>query len=180
MKKLTTAAAILLALTASSSVLATDGTITFKGKVVDQSCVVHTDSKAATVTLPSVAKSSLKNQGDTTGMVPFTITLSSCDDSKGNSAKVYFDQSANVNLTTGRLKNAKESGAGGAQNVEVEILDTNSTDKINLALDSTGQGTNFTSVSGDTKLRYFAKYFATGEATAGEFETMLNYTIAYQ
>ncbi|TJQ44259.1 fimbrial protein, partial [Escherichia coli] len=49
----------ILAAASSSATLAYDGTITFNGKVVAQTCSVSSGSKNLTVTLPTVSEASL-------------------------------------------------------------------------------------------------------------------------
>ncbi|MDP4360987.1 F17A fimbrial adhesin, partial [Escherichia coli] len=57
----------ILAAASSSATLAYDGTITFNGKVVDQTCSVTTESKNLTVTLPTVSSNSLTSNGEVAG-----------------------------------------------------------------------------------------------------------------
>ena len=67
----------------AGSAMAYDGTITFTGKVVAQTCAVNTDDKNLEVTLPTVATSSLTNNGATSGMTPFAIRLTGCATREG-------------------------------------------------------------------------------------------------
>lgn len=55
----------------AGSAMAYDGTITFTGKVVAQTCTVNTSDKDLAVTLPTVATSSLKDNAATSGLTPF-------------------------------------------------------------------------------------------------------------
>lgn len=54
MKKLTLAASLVLGLSIAIGASANDGTVTFTGKIVDQTCQVETDSKNLTVKLPTI------------------------------------------------------------------------------------------------------------------------------
>lgn len=67
-----------LAVIYSAGAMASDGIINFNGKVVDQSCSVDTASQNLTVTLPTVATTSLGTVSKTTGMTPFYIKLTGC------------------------------------------------------------------------------------------------------
>ncbi len=58
------------------SAMAYDGTITFTGKVVAQTCNVTTGNDGNfTVTLPTVSNKALASPGETTGLTPFSINL---------------------------------------------------------------------------------------------------------
>lgn len=51
--------------------MACDGTITFTGKVVDQTCSVDTQSKNLAVILPTVSVATLNNVATAAGLTPF-------------------------------------------------------------------------------------------------------------
>ncbi|MDL5429861.1 fimbrial protein [Klebsiella michiganensis] len=86
------ALAVSTAAISSFSAQATDGTITFNGRVTDQTCTISTPGgKDFTVTLPTVSASTLAAQSATAGRTPFAINLSDC--SKGNVA-TYFEPGA--------------------------------------------------------------------------------------
>lgn len=55
---------------------AADGKVTFNGEVIENTCTVVNKDK--TVTLPTVQRSALSSAGETAGVVPFTIDLTSC------------------------------------------------------------------------------------------------------
>lgn len=97
---------------------AADGKVTFNGEVIDNTCTVKNKDK--TVTLPTVQRSALSSAGETAGVVPFTIDLTSC--SPGTNVSVYFEKDQNVS-TEGRLKNTLTDGTE-AENVDVELLNT--------------------------------------------------------
>jgi len=172
--KLSLAAAVALACAASAH--AADGTITITGKVTDITCNVSVSGggKDYTVTLPTVSVNSLSQPGDTAGATPFNIALSGCTNATTAKASTWFEPGANVDSTTGRLTNN-----GDAQNVQVELLnsamspiDAGSADQHDVPQDI--------SSGGSTVLNYFARYHATGAATAGAVTTAVQYTIVYQ
>ena len=105
---------------------AADGKVTFNGEVIENTCTVVNKDK--TVTLPTVQRSALSSAGETAGVVPFTIDLTSC--TPGADVSVYFEKDQYVS-TEGRLKNTLSDGTE-AENVDVELLNTRFT-PINLA-----------------------------------------------
>lgn len=78
---------------------AADGKVTFNGEVIENTCTVVNKDK--TVTLPTVQRSALSSAGETAGVVPFTIDLTSC--TPGADVSVYFEKDQYVS-TEGRLK----------------------------------------------------------------------------
>lgn len=67
---------------------AADGKVTFNGEVIENTCTVVNKDK--TVTLPTVQRSALSSAGETAGVVPFTIDLTSC--TPGADVSVYFEK----------------------------------------------------------------------------------------
>ena len=179
----------------------TTSTVTFKGKVVANTCKISTDSQNLTVTLPTVGKNALSQAGQVAGPKPFQIKLTNCvAATSGNpqatsvSARFYkipATSSTVYNSVAGAidvdhnftLKNTKN---GGAQNVNIQIFEENGSTPVPVA--TTGfTGTAPTTSSyktingqGDITLHYVAKYYATGVATPGEVETATNFEIVYQ
>ncbi|ECG8572664.1 type 1 fimbrial protein [Salmonella enterica subsp. diarizonae] len=163
----------------SGGVHAYDGTINFVGKVLDQTCSVTTGSKNLTVTLPTVSKALLDTSARTAALTPFVIELNGCDtgaSSGGQSVKVYFEPNATTDFTTGNLTNT-----GTATNVQVQLVNADGNTPIVLGKDVASQNTAATRIdASDVKLRYSARYYATGAATAGDVAATVNYTIAYE
>ncbi|CAD6555488.1 F17A fimbrial adhesin [Escherichia coli] len=172
----------ILAAASSSATLAYDGTITFNGKVVDQTCSVTTGSKNLTVTLPTVSSNSLTSNGEVAGLTPFTISLEGCTSPASAGAenvKAYFEPNATTDYDSHNLNIA--SGSGNATNVQIQLLNADGTTPILLGTDSAGQAVTPVAINGtNVTLRYNAQYYATGQATAGNVSATVNYTIAYQ
>ncbi len=158
---------------------AADGTITFNGLVTDKTCDITTpQGKDFTVTLPTVAKSSLPNAGATAGRTPFTINLSKC--TAGNVA-TYFEPGATVDFASGRLVN--QAAANAAGNVQIRLLGSNSQFLPVLAAGAGIAQANSQWVAvaadGSASLNYYAEYYATAAASAGEVTSSVKYTIIY-
>ena len=171
--------ALCLAPLFSASALAHDGTITFNGKVVAQTCSVNTgNSGNLSVTLPTVSSTSLKKDGDTVGLTPFSINLTGCTTgvNGAQNVKAFFEPGATTDFATNNLTNT-----GSANNVQVQILNSDGQTPILLGRDFAGQNVTAEAIQGsDVTLRYAARYYATGQASAGEVTSTVNYTVAYE
>lgn len=173
MKKIILAASALAL--GSVAAHAADGTVTINGKVTDQTCKVSANSKDITVTLPTVGVGSLATAGTTAGRTPFTINLENC---KAGDVSAFFETGGNVDAASGRLNNT-----GGASNVQVQLLSDSSVVIPVLANAAQAPVTTKATVAKDADsaaLNYYAEYYATGAATAGNVATSVKYTINYQ
>ncbi|HEK2784345.1 TPA: uroepithelial cell adherence major pilin UcaA [Proteus mirabilis] len=181
MKRKVIALATILSAAFAGSSMAYDGTITFTGKVVDQTCSVDTQSKNLAVILPTVSVATLNNVA-TTGLTPFTIKLTGCSTDKdgAKNVKVYFEpSSADTDLTTHNLKNTATGTK--ANNVQVQLLNSDAATTIQLGTDSATQDVHPVQIdNANVNLPYFAQYYATGQSTAGDVKATVNYTIAYE
>jgi major type 1 subunit fimbrin (pilin) len=157
-----------------------DGTITFTGKVIAQTCKVNSNGSGtanATVALPSVLTTNLATTGDVAGKTPFSIVISGCDASLGT-AQAYWS-GANVDAATGNLKNAS---GGGNSNVQVQMLNAgNAVMPLNGAT-ATAQNSQVVNLNnGGATLNYSAQYIAaTAPANAGAVNTSVAFTVIYQ
>lgn len=173
MKKIILAASALAL--GSVAAHAADGTVTINGMVTDQTCKVSANSKDITVTLPTVGVGSLATAGTTAGRTPFTINLENC---KAGQVSAFFETGGNVDAASGRLNNT-----GGASNVQVQLLSDSSVVIPVLANAAQAPVTTKATVAKDgdsAALNYYAEYYATGAATAGNVATSVQYTINYQ
>ncbi len=181
MKRKVIALATILSAAFAGSSMAYDGRITFTGKVVDQTCSVDTQSKNLAVILPTVSVATLNNVATTAGLTPFTIKLTGCSTDKdgAKNVKVYFEPSANTDLTTHNLKNIATGTK--ANNVQVQLLNSDAATTIQLGTDVNSQNVQEVQIdNADVNLPYFAQYYATGSSTAGDVKATVHYTIAYE
>jgi major type 1 subunit fimbrin (pilin) len=178
--KLSSALLIAAAAIAAQEASAADGTITFNGSVTAQTCTINgngTGAKDFTVTLPAVSTSALPADGATAGRTPFTIALTNCTPASGN-VHTFFEPGSTTDATTGRLK----VNAGGANNVQIGLLNSDFTD-IKAGFADASQNSKSTPISGSgaATLPYYAQYVATGgAATAGAANSSVMYTLVYQ
>lgn len=161
-----------------SSAHAADGTITFNGAVTAQTCNIDGNASGShdfTVTLPTVSAASLATAGEAAGRTPFSIALTGCALQTG-AVHTYFESGPTTDVATGNLI----VNAGGAGNVEIELLNADGT-PIKAGFPDASQNSNPVSLSSDAaRLPYYAQYVATGPATAGAANSSVMYTIAYQ
>jgi major type 1 subunit fimbrin (pilin) len=168
---------------ASTAAQAADGTVSITGQVSDTTCSINSQASGqvpVSLTLPTVSKRTLGASGQTAGTsaaTDLTFALTGC--SAGTKALAHFENGPTVDQTTGYLIN--QSTNSPATNVEVRLLNA-SLQPINIVTsannDFTTDGTSITSGAGN--LKYFAQYFATGAATAGEVKASVQYTMQYQ
>ncbi|WP_329742282.1 fimbrial protein [Dyella sp. A6] len=156
-----------------------DGTITFNGLVVANTCTVNANgsgSTGGTVTLPTVYTSSLAAAGATAGDTAFNISVSGCDKNLSNVTTYWSGTNVNTN---GRLTNLASSN-----NVDVQLLNSGDTssDVINLngAQGSQNSKTVNLDSTGAATLNYYARYYATAAATSGKVNTSVSFTMVYQ
>ncbi|MBU8977296.1 type 1 fimbrial protein [Lysobacter sp. MMG2] len=176
MKKLLLVAAALGL--APMSAMAVDGTISITGEVKASTCLINTPAGGnIAVVLPQVSTTALPALGATAGNKLFTISLTGCGSL--TKATTYFEQGANIDATTGYLKNTITSG--GAGNVLVRLVNDDLTTEIKLNQGAGAQASKtFDIAAGKATLNYYAQYYATAQATPGQVSTSVQYTMQYQ
>ncbi|WP_158613588.1 fimbrial protein [Aquitalea sp. FJL05] len=157
---------------------ASDGTITFTGNIAATTCTISVagGSSSGSISLPSISTKALAVASATAGTIPFSIALSGCTGA-ATQAAIWFENDSNVNAA-GRLINT-----GTASNVDVALYNTSSSSHILIGQTSSTFGSSgmaFPISSGNATLRYLAKYYASGVATAGTVTAIANYTVQYQ
>jgi major type 1 subunit fimbrin (pilin) len=173
------AGAVLLAL--SGHAAASDGTISFTGSIDASTCTISTSGSGGnfTVALPKISTRTLDGSGDTAGDTAFEIRLSGCTDVSGNVA-THFEAGTAVDLASGRLRNTATSGA--ANNVQIQLLNASNGSAISVgspfaSQNSLGTALTASGTTGTATLRYFARYYATGAATAGAVASQVTYSM---
>ncbi len=172
--------AVLMLASAPLVANAADGTITFTGTISASTCTIVTQGGSAdqSVTLPTVASGSLPAEGATAGRTPFSINLTGCT---AGDVAAYFEPGSTVDFNTGRLLNQASTTPAG--NVQIQLLGSNSEFLPVLAAGVGGAQTNSQWVTvapdGSANLNYFAEYYATAPAGAGEVSTSVKYTLIY-
>ncbi|RJG14347.1 type 1 fimbrial protein [Pseudomonas cavernicola] len=155
-------------------------TINFLGEVTAQTCQVTINGNATTpvVLLPTVQASTLAAAGSVVGETPFTLGVTGCvaPTSAAQAIKAVFV--GNNVTSSGNLGN---TAAGGATNVELQILNGVAGTPVNLSSPATVAGISLpvgaTSASHDYAVQYKS---VPGGATAGAVTSSMQYTVSYQ
>lgn len=153
---------------------AADGTISFTGQIVAQTCKVT--NSAPSVTLPWVFAPSLLTVGATGGATPFAINITGCD-STVKTAQTFFS-GANIDASTGNLKST-----GPGTNVQLQLLNAGDSSIIQLNQNTVAAQHSLPAnvSSGNVTLNYIAQYVApTGNASAGAVTSSVAFTMIYQ
>ncbi|MFM0250157.1 fimbrial protein [Paraburkholderia sediminicola] len=167
---------------ASFGAHAADGTITITGSVADTTCSINGMASGVQanlpVTLQPVSASALSAAGataGTSGPSDMQLKLTGCSGT-ATKAIARFENGPTVDPTSGNLINS-----GTATNVQVRLLNAQMS-PINIVTAANNvSGTNSATISaGAATLSYFAQYYATGKATAGNVNTTVQYSMQYQ
>ncbi|MBB3324713.1 major type 1 subunit fimbrin (pilin) [Atlantibacter sp. RC6] len=154
----------------------TQGTVTFNGKLIVETCSIVSGDENLTVTLPTLSTASLKTPGDEAGSTSFDIHAENCDPSL-TKVGAHFEAigSTGADMATGNLINAAPA-ANKAAEVEVRLYDADGTP---MTIGTTGQMFDIDSTTHKATMRYIGGYYATGVTTAGDVTAKVNYTLAY-
>ncbi|MCL2657330.1 MAG: type 1 fimbrial protein [Betaproteobacteria bacterium] len=183
MKKiLLSLAAVGLSAVAAPAAHASDGTITFMGRLVDQTCTIKVNGVAGptqTVILPAVSINLLQAATNTAGQTGFTIGLEGCTVVSGL-AHAFFESGPGVDPLSGNLIQMETTGA--ATNIQLQLLDALSGQPIKAG--DSGQSLDTTPVTidaaGTATLPYAVQYYATGPTTPGFVTGQVTYSIFYE
>lgn len=164
---------------------ASDGTITFEGKIQAVTCVITggtdtgslSDTADFTVNLPYVSTTALAKEGARAGDTKFVIQLSGAECANNKVANVVFESAqSNVDTTTGKLINTVTKAQGGSENVQIAILNN---DKKDLNLTNGAKHQQVTIANNKALFEYWAQYYATNIVTAGAVQSQALYSISY-
>ncbi|WP_139300282.1 fimbrial protein [Nissabacter archeti] len=146
-----------------------DGTIRFKGEIVDAPCVVSADSQNQEINLGQVKATTLATAGDKSTAKPFQIKLEECDITSKTKVKVQFNGLADAD---GRLLVNNEAGA--ATNVTIGLFDKAGADiKVGTAT------AEEILREGQHVLYYSAAYVSKGSATPGYGNSQVDFDVTY-
>jgi major type 1 subunit fimbrin (pilin) len=183
MKKTLLSAALIagfgVAAIAPQAARATDGTITFNGKVLSSTCTVSNASGGVvTVTLPDVVKTAFTTSGSTAGLTPFSLNLTGCPTTpSGVVVGATFTGNSNIDGTTGAIQNPTTAGYS---NVEVQMTNASGSTPFNLNTTPNPVSTSIDG-SGNATLSYAARYYqpTSTAITAGTVNTSVTFTLTY-
>jgi type 1 fimbria pilin len=174
MKKLLSLVAI-STMAVVSSAHAIDGTIQFKGQIVDTPCVVNSSTQNFEVNMGQVKKSDLDGAAgrQAPNGTAFQIKLEDCDTTTYNQALITFS-GIGVAGQPGILQTTL--GAGSASGVGIKLYDHNS---VHIPLNTASNGVAL--VNGSNTLNFSAYYISTDAAvTTGYGNATADFTFTYQ
>ncbi|ULU25633.1 fimbrial protein [Dyella terrae] len=192
MKKLLLAALVTTTLgfagLATAATTVSSGTITVNGKIVSSTCAVTANNaQNPTITLPTLDTNALSTVGSAAGWTALTFSVTGCSAVTGATAVSTYFSSANVDTTSGYLKNTTAGGSN------VEIVLSNSQSAVAgttgaLALNGVAGAQNAQTATlptsgsaGAATFNYYVGYVANGAAaTAGAVNTTVQYALSYQ
>lgn len=176
------------------------GVVRFKGKVVDQTCTIATESQDQIVVLDTVSKNRFTAANQTAMPTPFEIKLSECTvpatNGKAAKVKARFASVANVDTANNyTLKNTKAVAAGGADHVNIQLFNEDGTTAISPMKRVTTSATPTAPIThqsddgaifkditeANQTLRYVAKYYATTDSVGvGDVESAVDFELTYE
>lgn len=171
--------AIAMTIVSGSAVAATgQGTVTFNGKLIADTCTIASDSVNVQVTLPTVSTQTLTADGATAGSKGFDLNVTDCPTTITQVA-AHFEAigSTGVDSTTGNLTNqyTGTSELPAATGVQVRLYNS---DENQLKLGETGTAVTV-GADGSASMRYYGGYYATTQTGAGTVYAQAAYTLAY-
>lgn len=160
---------------------ASDGDVTFTGKIVASACTVQginggTSATGAQVPLPDVTPSSFNNGGGYAGMTDFVINLQDCDTTTMKNAQVSFSGTPDE-TDNALLKNSAAAPAGG---VGIALLENDGNTLIDIG--SGNASDNQTLVTGNTELKFKVAYksnTSTPAVSPGDVQAKSFFDISY-
>ncbi|MDM2843627.1 fimbrial protein [Citrobacter portucalensis] len=153
----------------------TDGSVNFTGKVIAPACTLVAATKDSSVTLPDVSATKLQTSGQESGVkTDVPIELKDCDVTVTKNAAFTFSAAQDSNITTAF---ANQATTGQATNVALQMYMPNGTDKITPNTETAQDGIQL--ATGDQTLKFLVDYVATGKATAGTVNAVVNFHINY-
>lgn len=166
-----------LATLSSNAMAAESGTITFNGKVTDETCEVTTGSNGDfTVDLATAKTSQLAAAGSTAVPQNFRIAVTNCSPSVKNVRAQFLYDASLVNLASGLLSN-QLSDATAASEVSLQLF--NSDDKSAIKPGDAGAAKSFPVNNSAGEMIYGVQYYATGKGTAGLVKSQVKYQLSY-
>lgn len=164
------------ALVAGQAAQASDGTITFGGVLIDNTCTITGGGNKA-VTLPTLSKLSVTGNGATGGDTYFNIAVTGCSAGLAT-ANAFFEAGPTIDANSGRLIN-NSTTAPVATGVQIQILNKNGI-PLDLSKPFGNQGTIAESITGNAAtLSFIARYYATGTTGAGNVASSVTYSMVY-
>ncbi|MGA9701274.1 fimbrial protein [Pseudomonas sp.] len=166
-----------LLMLSNSASAAEAGTITFNGKITDETCEVTTGTAGDfTVDLATAKVADLAQAGATALPSNFRIAVNKCSPTVTNVRAQFLYDANLVDISSGVLKN-QLSGETSATNVGMQLY--NYADNSVIKPGDAGAANSFTVDNGAGEMIYGVQYYATGKSTAGLVKSQVKYQLSY-
>lgn len=171
---------------------ATHAKITVNGEVVTQTCEISTNDRNKSVRLDTVGTNSLKQKGDVAAQQLVTIHLVNCATANGirtqhtgtapqttqNKVSVTFNHTEKVDTDNQfTLKNIETNDP--ATFVNIQFADVNGKG-LKLGQNDQDAKLRVTNLSTTPEINFLARYYATGQSTAGKVKAEAELDLAYE
>ncbi|SCC14023.1 fimbrial protein [Kosakonia oryziphila] len=170
----TTLYALAMATVSTSALAATQGTVTFNGELIAETCEIAADSLDRQVQLPTISIQTLNAAGTSAGSKGFELNVEKCPEGITNVAAHFEAIGNDSDPGTGNLRNQYAGTGTAATNVQVRLYNS---DQKPLKVGETGAA--FPVTGGKATMRYYGGYYAIGATTAGLVYAQADYTLAY-
>ncbi len=168
--RLTQSAIAIAAICTSSYGFAYDGTVNFKGSVVDAPCSISVETKDQLVEFGAVASTGFTGVGSTVTTKKFPIVLENCAVGTYTKTSIRFDATPDGE----HIKLTPDIGV--AKGVAVQLLYPDGSPVL-LGYDSLSTNLN----NGSNTLQFGARYIQTAAAvTTGPANAQAQFTVSYQ
>jgi len=160
---------------AAQSAFAIDGTVNFKGKIIEAPCSIAGESKNQNVELGTISTAYMATaDGTKSTPVPFVIKLMNCGET-ATGATVTFSGPPHADNAAYLAVGLGETDP--AVGVGIEVLDSAGSQIANNAASA-----NYSLGKGDFSLQFKAGYVTTKKDTvkSGSANAVANFTIAYK
>ncbi|MEE9685097.1 fimbrial protein [Lelliottia amnigena] len=157
----------------------TQGTVTFTGKLIADTCSIVSGDEDKKVTLPTLSTQTLNTAGAVGGTTTFNLSVESCPVGVTQVA-AHFEaiNSDGFNAATQNLTNSTDKASGGAENVEIRLFDRDGVTQIPVG--GTGSLFDVDSTTNKATMTYIGGYYAAAATTAGNVTAKVQYTLAYK
>lgn len=156
------------------------GTVTFTGKLITETCEIVGD-KDQTVALDAVSIKTLDASGKEGGFKAFNITVKCPDQANTaefNEVGIHFEPVGSTTPWDPATGNLKNNTQGGAENVQIKIYNTNDGVQSHAKIGDVSKW--LPGSTGEHTFNYAGGYYASGATTAGDVSAKVMYTLVYK
>ncbi|HEX4917478.1 MAG TPA: fimbrial protein [Limnobacter sp.] len=169
---------LVTAVCALPAIAQANDTITFTGKVLNQTCKVDVVGHSANpvITMPTVSAKEINDAGNA-GKTVFGLLVKECGVPEGSKLPIHVLFKAGEVTAAGNIANS----TGTAKNVELELIDTSASNKhVDLSLGESLPFGEANSTTSSIQRNYVVQYISPNKnATPGTVGGALQYSLVY-